>query len=201
LCTDLGASSALSSDDFRVDDFRDCDYVHIEGYLLFNRDLAVSILQAAKAAGAIVGLDLASFEVVRANHDVLDDLLSEYVDVVYANEDEAEAFCGVRTPETGLAALADHCWVVVLKLGAAGAQIRASDETVKIDAVPAQAVDTTGAGDLWASGFLYAALNGSDLTTAGRCGAVTGAEVVQVFGAALSDEAWARTREQFKKNG
>jgi sugar/nucleoside kinase (ribokinase family) len=200
LCTDLGASGSLSVDDVNVDDFRDCDYVHIEGYLLFNRELAVSIMQAAKTAGAIVGLDLASFEVVRANRDVLDDLLSEYVDVVYANEDEAEAFCGVRTPEAGLAALAEHCCVAIVKLGADGARIQASTGTVAIDAVSAQAVDTTGAGDLWAAGFLYAALNGSDPAIAGKCGAVTGAEVVQVFGAALPDAAWERTREQFKNN-
>ncbi|HCN06318.1 MAG TPA: adenosine kinase [Lentisphaeria bacterium] len=190
LCTDLGASGALVPAEVSADDFRDCDYVHIEGYLLFNRDLALAVLRASKEAGAVVGLDLASFEVVGANADVLEDLLRDYVDVVYANEDEAEAFCGVRNPGECLGGLAQHCDVAVLKLGADGARIQADGDVTIVSAQPAVAVDTTGAGDLWAAGFLYGCMQGMDASEAGRCGAVTGSEVVQVLGAVLGDEVW-----------
>ena len=199
LCTDLGASGALAPAEVSADDFCDCDYVHIEGYLLFNRDLALAVLGASKEAGAVVGLDLASFEVVGANADVLEDLLRDYVDVVYANEDEAEAFCGVRNPDECLGGLAQHCDVAVLKLGADGARIQADGDVTIVSAQPAVAVDTTGAGDLWAAGFLYGCMQGMDASEAGRCGAVTGSEVVQVFGASLGDEVWQRIQSTIQE--
>ena len=95
--------------DVRAADFRGCRHAHIEGYLLFNPDLTVRVLESARAAGCGVSLDLGSFEVVNAAGGGLADLLGDYVDVVFANGEEAAAFCGSDDPMDGLDALAGCC--------------------------------------------------------------------------------------------
>ncbi len=110
--------------------------------------------------------------------------------MVFANEDEAAAFCGSRDEQAGLDALGWHCELAVVKLGRRGALIKRNGETVAVSARTVQAVDTTGAGDLWASGFLFGLLQGNDLAKAGAIGAAVAAEVVQQLGAAIPDPCW-----------
>lgn len=196
MCTDLGAAGTLAAGEVNDDDFQNCAYAHIEGYMLFNKDLIRRILEAAASAGCAIGLDLASFEVVEANRDRLSDMLESYIDIVYANEDEAAAFCGLRDPAAGLAALARHCAVAAVKLGTDGALLQRGEETATVKAEPVTAVDTTGAGDLWASGFIYGCFQGCDLGTCGAFGAIVGAEVVQVSGATIAADRWMLIRER-----
>ncbi len=194
--TDLGAAAELAPDDLTPADFADATHVHLEGYLLFNQPLAMCALALAKDAGASVSFDLASFEVVKAAGDALPEILDEFVDIVFANEMEAEAFSGSSDPGVALDALAEHCSVAAVKLGPDGALVKKGAETAEIDAISAEAVDTTGAGDLWAAGFLHEFLLGSgEIAAAGRLGAVLGAEVVQIMGAAIPEDAWARIKQ------
>ncbi len=189
--TDLGAAGDMSPEDVSHDDFAGCAHLHMEGYLLFNPALAEKILSTVAAAGCTVSLDLGSFEVVRAAGDTLMDLLEQYVDMVFANEEEAEEFCGSSDPDTAVEALTVPCETAVLKLGAEGAVIAGGGRAGRIEAVTVDdPVDTTGAGDYWAAGFLYGIHAGRTLTESGRIGAILGAEVVKVLGAALSDETW-----------
>lgn len=191
--TDLGAAAKLSPDEISPADFEGVELVHAEGYLLFNPALAEAVLASAKAAGCKVSLDLGSFEVVRAAESELHLLLSRYVDYVFANEEEAAAFCGDADPKAGLEALAALCSVAAVKVGAEGAWIRRGEETVQVSSVPVNAVvDTTGAGDLWAAGFLGGVLAGQSLEVAGHWGALLGAAVVQEIGAKLPEPVWAR---------
>ncbi|ARN57803.1 adenosine kinase [Sedimentisphaera salicampi] len=197
--TCLGAAANMAEGDIDVEDFRGFDHAHFEGYLLFNKEMAVAALKAAKKAGCSVSLDLGSFEVVKAAGDGLRDLLREYVDIVFANEDEAEAFTGDSNLETALSDLSELCDVAVVKLGAKGAMLR--DETGKavVEAGKAETViDTTGAGDYWAAGFLYGYLNGLPIKECGELGSLIGAEVVQHLGADLPSERWQNVLEQFK---
>ena len=188
--TDLGAAATLAIADVTAVDFAGITHVHIEGYMLFNADLTLHILKLAKQAGCIVSLDLASFEVVNAAKNILPGLLKEYVDIIFANEEEAAAFCGNKDPEAALAEFAKFADTVAVKVGKEGAFIKHGAETVKVGAEIVTAVDTTGAGDLWASGFLYGFLNGKSLAEAGAIGAKVGAEVVKIMGAAIPDERW-----------
>ncbi len=197
--TFLGAASMLTASEVSPADFQGAAHVHIEGYVLFNRELTLKVLESAKAAGCTISLDLASFEVVRANMDIMNDLLNDYVDMVFANEDEAEAYLGSNNPEAALEALATHCSIVAVKLGADGAWLKKGAEKVRVEAKAVDAVDTTGAGDLWAAGFLYGHFTGQDLETCGRLGAMLGAEAVQVMGGALTDERWAAVKEETAK--
>ena len=198
----LGAAATFKVTEITADDFRDAAHLHIEGYMMFNMDVFLHVLKLAKDHGATVSLDLASFEIVRTFRDRLDDILRRYVDVVFANEDEAREFLGHPgsfDPQEAAAALQEYCDVAAVKLGKQGACLRAGRETVFVKSELVTAVDTTGAGDLWQSGFLYAWLNGCSLETAGEMGAILGAEVVQVIGASIPPYRWEPVKARFQK--
>lgn len=195
----LGAAANMLIHEVHEDDFKDHDHVHIEGYLLFNRELAMKTLKAAKAAGCTVSLDLASFEVVNANKDILPEMLGAYVDMVFANEEEAKAWCDSDNPEDALKSLAEHCETVAVKLGAEGAWVQHGDQKVFVDAHSVSAIDTTGAGDLWASGFLYGLLSGLSPEQSAKLASKVGAEVVQIMGASIPENTWNDIRA-FLKN-
>lgn len=190
--TMLGASALLTPDEITADDFAGARHVHIEGYLLFNPDLIKQITSAASEADCSISLDLASFEVVTASKNHLVGLLENDVDVVFANEDEAQAYFPDLSDYDQMAAeLAKLCKVAVVKLGAEGSIIASGDQQHRIDCLPIkELVDTTGAGDLWASGFLTGWLSDKDLAECGRLGSVMGAEIVQVMGADVPEERW-----------
>jgi sugar/nucleoside kinase (ribokinase family) len=188
--TFLGAAMNLAAEEISVADFANCRHAHIEGYVLFNRELTRRVLECAKEAGCAISLDLASFEVVAANRDILDDILADFVDIVFANEDEAEAYAGSKDPIVGLEALAKLCELAAVKVGPEGAYLRHAGQTVRVHATPVKAVDTTGAGDLWAAGFLHGHLQGWGLANSGALGARLGASVVQQTGAVIPDEEW-----------
>jgi sugar/nucleoside kinase (ribokinase family) len=194
--TYLGAAATMVPDDASTADFADCVHAHIEGYMLFNRDLMLHLLKTAKAAGCTVSLDLASYEVVGACSDILADLLAEYVDIVFANEEEAAAFLGNKDEEAALARLAELCDIAVVKVGSRGAMIRQGDEVARVQARLVDAVDTTGAGDLWAAGFLYGHFTGKTLAESGNFGSWVSAEVVKVMGAAIPPERWQALRDE-----
>lgn len=200
--THLGAAAALAAAEITSDDFRGFDYAHVEGYLLFDPDLMAQVLDAARQAGCRISLDLASFEVVEAARGILPELLDRYVDMVFANEEEAAAFAGTDDPTGCLEALHAHCATVAVKRGAAGALLRNGGATWAVPALPvAEAVDTTGAGDLWAAGFLYGLLNGRGLADCGRLGATLGAAAITQQGAALPEAKWCRLCSEFGADG
>jgi sugar/nucleoside kinase (ribokinase family) len=188
--TDLGAAAELSGEDVTADKFNGITHVHVEGYMLFNEELFRGVVALAKEKNCTVSVDLASFEVVKAKKDVLPELLEKYVDIVFANEDEAAEFSNGGTPEKWLDCLSRFCRTAAVKLGGKGSIIKNSGEVVSVKAETVKAVDTTGAGDLWQTGFLYGFLNGKDLETCGRYGSILGAEVVKVIGADIPEERW-----------
>lgn len=186
--TDLGAAATLDPDSISVDDYVGVRHLHIEGYLLFNRELISSVLKKAKEAGCTISLDLGSFEIVKIAEDIFPDLLRDYIDLAFANEEEGAAFIGEDNPEKALDALAELCDVAAVKLGKEGAWLKSGDEKIHVEALLTDTVrDTTGAGDLWASGFLYGYLRGLSLEECGRLGAIVGQEAVQHIGANLPE--------------
>ncbi|MDA0347268.1 MAG: adenosine kinase [Verrucomicrobia bacterium] len=197
--TDLGAAMTLDPEEISVHDFQGYHHAHIEGYILFNRDLMYKALDSAKAAGCTISLDLASFEVVHATKDIMADIIKNYVDVIFSNEEEAAAFTGLGQDYTAMVRyLAQLAEIAVVKLGKNGSLIAQGNEVFSVAACPvARAVDTTGAGDLWACGFLYGWLNGRDLKRSGEYGSILGAEAVQVMGASIPESRWQVIREQF----
>jgi sugar/nucleoside kinase (ribokinase family) len=194
--TFLGAAATLSPDEITPADFAGYTHLHTEGYQLFSRELMLRVLSLAKAAGLEISLDLSAPEVVNATKSFLPELLREYVTTVFANEDEASAFAGGKGEEAGLEALSKIVPVTCVKLGVRGAIIRSGGKNVRVSAHVVKAVDTTGAGDLWAAGYLYGRLTGAGFATAGDFGARTSSAVVQVTGAVIPESEWTRLRRE-----
>ena len=194
--TFLGAAADMLPQDITEDCFEGAAIVHIEGYLLFNSDLILRVLKTAKASGALVSLDLPSYNVVKESHELLRHIVESFVDIFMANEDEARAYTGQSDETRALNALAEKVDIAVLKLGERGSVIAHNNANLPIAPQGSeQAVDTTGAGDLWAAGFLYGLVNGMPLETCGALGSACGYEVCQVIGANIPEAAWERIRK------
>jgi len=195
MLTYLGASAEMTPAEIPDDAFAGAAIALIEGYLVYNRDLFLHALQKARNAGAKIVLDLASFTVVEENRDLLTAVVEEYVDILVANEDEAAIFTGCRDETEALAALAALAELAVLKLGARGSMIAAGGRVYPVEPMCANdVVDTTGAGDLWAAGFLYGLVQGLPLEQCGRLASACGYEVCRVLGAAIPETVWQRIR-------
>jgi sugar/nucleoside kinase (ribokinase family) len=193
--TYLGASSALNPGDVTDADFTDAKLVHLEGYLLFNRPVVERLLELARKHDARVALDLGSFQVVQAMREFLNELFAQRrIDILLANEDEARAFTGLGESDS-LEVFADKVDTAVVKRGKHGALIARGKERLDVSAHPVNAIDTTGAGDLWASGFLYGVNHDLGLEASARLGSKIGSEVVQVLGAVIPAEGWGRVHE------
>jgi len=196
LRTLLGAAGTLSPADITAEDFAGCTHAHIEGYLLFSVELMLHLLKTAKAANCTISIDLASPEVVKAHLAVLPGILRDYADIVFANREEACAFAQTTDEGEALSRLGGFCPVAAVKLGAQGSLLRRGNDVVRVTAKRAQAIDTTGAGDYWAAGFLYGSLNGKSLPDAGRLGSILAAAVVEQVGAGIPDAKWPGVRRE-----
>jgi sugar/nucleoside kinase (ribokinase family) len=194
--TFLGASAETRPQDITKACFSNAAIVHVEGYLLFNPELILKVLKTAKSAGARVSLDLASFNVVKESHELLQHIVYSFVDILIANEDEALAYTDHKDETRAIRALAEDVEMAVLKVGKRGSFIACSDQIVSIQPkTGAPVIDTTGAGDLWAAGFLYGLVNGYALEQCGELGSACGYEVCQVVGANIPDAGWERIKK------
>jgi sugar/nucleoside kinase (ribokinase family) len=191
--TCLGAAMTLSPEEISAQDFRGCRHAHIEGYLVFNAALCEAVLNAARAAGCTVSLDLSSFEVVNASRDWLFGQFKRGIDVVFANEDEIRALFPDRGDDYPVLAqaLAATGVLAAVKLGKEGAWIARGEELHRIAPVAVRdVIDTNGAGDAWAAGFLYGHLRGWALADSGALASRLGAETVRHMGPTIPDAAW-----------
>lgn len=187
--TYLGAAVEVGADDLETSLFAGYKFFHIEGYLVFNQALVEAALKMAKAKNMKISLDLASFNVVEANRDFLKQITKEYVDIIFANEEEAKAFTG-KEPEEALKEIAAMCNIAVVKIGKHGSLIRQGNDTYTVGAIPAKVVDTTGAGDLYAAGFIYGLTKGLSLAQCGHIGALLAGKVIEGIGAQIQDCDW-----------
>ncbi|MCD6023152.1 MAG: adenosine kinase [Fibrobacteria bacterium] len=190
--TFLGASLELCPADIGDADVSDAALVHLEGYLLFNRPVVERVLELARKHGARVALDMGSFQVVEAAREYLDELFAQRrIDILMANEDEARAYTGLGDSES-LEIFAGKVDTAVVKRGKEGALIAQGSSRLDVLAHVVDALDTTGAGDLWASGFLYGLNHGLTLESSANLASKIGSEVVQIMGAVIPSEGWNR---------
>lgn len=192
--TNLGASLELNERVITADIFKQWDYCYVEGYLIANKPVFVKTISTAKACGCKVVLDLASFNVVEENRDFLNELLPQ-IDIIFANEEEAKALT-LMSAEESLHYIAEKVEIAVVKVGKNGSLIKRGNEVVQIGCNKIDVVDTTGAGDMYAAGFLYGLINDYDLESCGIIGNHLAESIIQVIGAKMDEERW----EMFKKN-
>ena len=187
--TCLGAAAEMSPDDITPELFDGWDILYVEGYLVANPNMLRKVIETAKAKGLTIAIDLASYNVVEESRDFLLDLVNNYVDIVFANEKEAFALTGME-PEAALHYLADRCQIAVVKVGAKGAFVQRGQEMVTVPPMEANVVDTTGAGDMWAAGFLAGWVKGENLQRCGMMGAIVAKNIIEVVGAKMDDARW-----------
>jgi sugar/nucleoside kinase (ribokinase family) len=189
--THLGAALDLVAEDIDPVIFDSYDYLYIEGYLVQDHDLIRKTIERAKEHGLKVVIDLASFNVVEENRDFLRGIVEHYVDILFANEDEARAFSGESEPINALQYISKMCELAVVKIGTRGALIKRGEELVHVGIMAAaKRVDTTGAGDFYAAGFMAGLCEGLTLRQCGTMGAIAAGKVIEIVGTTLSEEAW-----------
>jgi sugar/nucleoside kinase (ribokinase family) len=182
---------SLAPAEVHARDFEGARHVHVEGYVVFNQALADAFLDAARSAGATVGLSLASFEVVAAARDWLLKQFKRGLALTFANEDEAKALfpdLPAQGPDDYAAhakRLAEFGGTVAVTLGKDGAWIARGKELHRI--APLAVAD---ASDAWAAGFLYGHLKDWPLPAAGALASLVGAETVRHLGPIIPDSHW-----------
>lgn len=191
--TNLGASVELNENVITRELFKNWDYCYLEGYLIANKNLFKKVIHTAKECGCKVILDLASYNVVEDNREFLNELLPN-INIIFANEEEAKALTN-DSAEASLEYIAQHTDIAVVKIGKRGSLIKRGEEVVKIGCNKVDVVDTTGAGDMYAAGFLYGLINGYDLERCGNIGNLLAESIIQVIGAKMDENRW----EIFKK--
>lgn len=188
--THLGAAATLKPGDITPKLFEDVSLAHIEGYLVQNHDLMEAICQTAMEQSVQLSLDLASYNVVAADLPFFRHLVQDYIDIVFANQEEAAAFTGKKDPLEALREIAAYKCLAVVKLGGKGASARLGDEEVVVEANKVPVVDTTAAGDFFAGGFLYGLDKGASLQECLRFGTLLAGHIIGVVGTRLPEETW-----------
>lgn len=184
--TFLGASSLLGVDD--VDDAAIAagKLLYMEGYLFDRGEAKAAFRHAASVAhqaGGMVSLTLSdSFCVDRHRHDFRA-LVSDEVDLLFGNDAELISLYQTDTFDEAVAELRQHCQFAAITTGAAGSVVITGDEVIQVQAQPVRkVVDTTGAGDLYAAGFMYGVTTGRPLPECGRLGSIAASEVISHVG-------------------
>ncbi len=188
MLTDLGASVQLGSVAHYKGAVGDSRILYLTGYLMFGptREHMLELIAEAKASGVKVGFDVADPSVVQALKEDMFEVIRDHVDIVFLNQAEAAALCG-GTPEAAIAQLRELCDVVVVKLGGEGSMACRGEELVRADVYKVDAIDTTGAGDSYAAGFLFGLVNEWPLVQCAQLGSKVASEAVAQLGAVVRD--------------
>ena len=195
--TYLGASMLLNADDITSDMLEGYDCFYLESYKLVNYPLVLRTAELAKQTGLKYALDLGSYNIVNEHIGFLKPFVREYVDILFANEEEAFAYTG-KPPREAVDEMAEEVGLCVVKVGEKGALIREGERYVEVPAFPAAPLDTTGAGDFFAAGFLHGYAHNHPLEVCGKIGSLLASYVIRYLGPNLPDEAWVEIKEQLK---
>ena len=188
--THLGAAIGMTDELLTPELFTGYSIFHIEGYLVQNHNLIRKAVHMAKFAGLKVSLDLASYNVVEENLEFLQELVRDYVDILFANEEEALAFTGKQQPKESLDIISQMVEYAIVKIGKKGSLVKYNGNVVSEGMTDNQRVDTTGAGDFYAAGFLYALANDMGIEKAAHYGKILSGNIIEVVGVKLTEEHW-----------
>jgi sugar/nucleoside kinase (ribokinase family) len=183
--THLGAAIELSADEIDYSVIEKSSILHLEGYLFEPenlREVCYRSMKSAKENGVLISIDLADPGLVGRIKDVFVDVAKNYADIIFVNEEEAAAFTGVRDKEA-LEVLSGYSSTVVVKLGAGGSLIKYDNKIVSIDVVKTEVVNTNGAGDMYAAGFLYGLTSGKSIEDSGKIASYSASLAVASSGA------------------
>ena len=191
MLTNLGISSSLGADDIIEAEIAKAKYVYIEGYLFAGdstKAAAYRAIELAKANHVKVALTISDPFLVNLCREQFKELIEGPVDLLFCNEEEAKALTDLEDPIHCAHAIHKHCENVALTLGKKGSIIMHQGETLPIEGVETDAIDTTGAGDMYAAGVLYGITNNLSWQKSGHLGSHAAGMVVSQLGARLPGE-------------
>ncbi|MBS3142036.1 adenosine kinase [Candidatus Woesearchaeota archaeon] len=183
----FGAAREIHKGLVTEEDVEQCAVIYIEGYLLEHeagRESAIKAMDLGKRFGAKTALDIGSPHLIAAIHRDLKTILKTYVDILFLNEDEAKEFTG-QEGDNAVQMLRHLVKLVILKLGDKGSLVCSEDSSVSIPCFYVKPLDTTGAGDLFAAGFLYGLAKGKTPERAAHIGSYVASKIVTVLGGRL----------------
>lgn len=189
MATFLGPAPTITPEEITEEMLAAYQCIYIEGYLLVNEELVRSTMQKAKKLGLKVALDLSNFNIVNAFRGLLEEIIPNYVDILFSNESEAETFTGKPAKEA-VSMLSELVEVSLVTIGKEGALVGSKGQVWQIPAEGGKPIDTTGAGDHFAAGFLYGQSVGATLEQSARIGSVIAGHIIEVVGAQIPDEQW-----------
>lgn len=195
--TFLGPAPTISPDEITEDVLRNYNCIHIEGYLIVNEELVRETMKKAKRLGLKVALDLANYNIVNAYKGLLEEVIPQYVDILFANASEAEAFTGLPAQEA-VKALEKQVDVALVTLGKEGSLIGSHGQFYHVDAEGGKPVDTTGAGDNFAAGFLYGQSVSASLVQSAQIGSMLSGYVIDVVGPQVPADKWEQIKLKVK---
>ena len=188
MLTHLGISATLSPDDIPEAEIARAEYLYVEGYLFpgdSTRAAALRAIEVARQHGVKVALTISDPFVINLQRDLFWELIKGPVDLLFANLEEARALTGEQDPIAAARMIHRHATNVALTLGADGSLLMHGEQVYPIEGVKVKAVDTTGAGDMYAAGILYGLTHGLSWTQSGQLASHAAARVVSQMGARL----------------
>ncbi|CAA0822007.1 pfkB-like carbohydrate kinase family protein [Striga hermonthica] len=201
----LSSAVKVQANDLTTADLKGSKWLVLR-YAIFNIEVIQAAIKIAKQEGVFVSLDLASFEMVRKfKLQLLQLLESGSIDLCFANEDEAAELLsgeGKADPVSALEFLGKHCQWAVVTLGSRGCIAKHGKEVARVPAIgESKAVDATGAGDLFASGFLYGLVKGLSLEECCKVGSCSGGSVTRSLGGEVTPDNWQWMYKQLQTKG
>ncbi len=187
MCTTLGAATSLTTADIDEALVRASSVIYMEGYLFDPPEAKAAFVHAAEVAHAAdrkVSITLSDSFCVDRHRAAFAHLVDNHIDILFANEDEIVSLYEAAGFDEAVQAVRGRCEFACLTRSAEGSVIVAGDDVIEVPAAPVDAVvDTTGAGDLYAAGFLYGYTQGKSLAESGEIGGIAAAEVIAHYGA------------------
>jgi sugar/nucleoside kinase (ribokinase family) len=188
MLTNLGVSATLGPDDIDEAQIRKAKYVYVEGYLFTGegpRAAALKAMEIATANRVKVAFTVSDPFLIGLFRDRFWQLIEEHVDLLFCNLEEARSLAGKEDPIECASLIHKHAENVALTLGKNGSMLMHKGEVIPIEGVPTQAIDTTGAGDMYAAGVLYGITNGLTWAQSGHLASHAAARIVSQLGARL----------------
>lgn len=191
MCTFLGITIDFSLEELQTDVVEDSEYLYIEGYLATSEIAREAVQQAravAEKAGTKIALTFSDSSMVKYFKEGLDEFLTPGVDILFCNREEAELYTQTNSLEAAMNALLKFAKEVVITRGKEGAVIGTAEKRVEVPGFKVKAIDTNGAGDMFAGAYLYATTQGMSTAQAGTLASRAAAEVVSHYGPRLPAE-------------
>lgn len=191
MLTHLGVSATLSPDDIDEEEIAKAKYVYIEGYLFTAADpkaAAYRAIELAKKHGVKVAFTVSDPFLINSFRDEFRSLIEGPVDLLFCNLEESRSLTGLDDPIECAREIHQHTENVALTLGPDGSILMHANEVIPIEGVPTNAIDTTGAGDMYAAGLLYGITNSLSWQQSGHLASHAAARIVAQLGARLQEK-------------